>query len=423
MRVSESVMSTVDGPSRFVIHSVEGFGKTTLLAHFPRTLIIGNERGIPRDLPFSVATAHVDTWEGVFDIVDSLRRDEHDFLHAAFDTADWIEPLAHRFVCNRDSGRKTEMNPGQNVLESIEDYGYGKGYIVAEEEFRKLLNAIDILQHERGMHVSFAMHSHVVNFKNPAGLDYDRWEPKCHKRVARAILEWAENVFFGHFDVVSGKIPEEEKAKKLAARPKGIGGDRRLVGTTHTAMWDGKNRNRLPPEIELRDPRELIPLILGEHLKTRTPFPGYAAVDGQAAGVPAPTQHANAPAASTPASATRTAPANDAPKATSADPARTSSRTWTEPRRDVPASSSDTNGRHVEPAESTDRRATHGTATTPTSTATPDPRVELLDRSERVRGLAYRRKVEDWLSRAPNDVAIAKVIAKVNNDLAGNAPA
>jgi len=408
-------MSSTEGPTRFIIHSPEGWGKTTVLAHFDDTIIAGNERGIPRDLPFSVATMHLDSWEGVLDFVDSLRRDRHPFRHVGFDTLDWIEPMIHRFVCARDTGRKTEMNPGAHELISIEDYGWSKGYIVAEEEFRKFLRELDQLQHERGMHISFAMHSHVVTFKNPAGPDFDRWEPKCHKRVARSALEWGENVFFGHFDTVAGKIPSEEKAKKDAARPKGVGGDRRLIATTHTAMWDAKNRHRLPPIIEVSDPRALIPLITGAHLQKRTTPEGWTSP--QIGSVPATSE-----------------PNNVVPFTRSTQPAQSStnghadSRTWTEPSR-------------PEPADTTDRRATHGTPTASAqASATPATQHDLdqrqamapgmradvkdaLDRAQHARGIAYVRKVEDWLTRADTDDKIKKVIEKVNKDLAGNAPA
>lgn len=253
------------------MHSVEGLGKTTLLAHFPKVLIVGNERGVPRDLPFSVATMPINGWLDMFDTVASLRHDEHDFLTLGIDTVDWLEPHIHKFVCERDSGRKTEMNPRGEPLLSIEDYGFGKGYIVAEEEFRRLIYELDILQVERGMHVVMLMHSHVVNFKNPSGPDFDRWEPKCHKRISKVVVEWSENFLFGHFETSVGKIPEEQAKKKDQARPKGISTGRRLLGTRNNAMYDAKNRHAFPEIIELEDPKDLLPQLLGIHLMGKSP--------------------------------------------------------------------------------------------------------------------------------------------------------
>ncbi len=162
------------------------------------------------------------------------------------------------------------MNPKGRQLVSIEDYGYGKGVIIAEEEFRKLISLLDILQHRRRMNVVFLVHSKVVTFKNPAGPDYDRWEPKTHTRISRVLIEWAENVLFGYFEINASKTPEDKERHKMSpdkARAKGFGGAVRLIGTQKNALYDAKNRVNLPAEMTLEDPRELVPLLLGHHIK------------------------------------------------------------------------------------------------------------------------------------------------------------
>src|SRR6185312_5833494 len=140
MDVSQATKSRTDGPTRLAMHTVEGFGKTTMLAHFPSPLIVGAENGIPRDLGFNVATIRPRTWMEQFELIHSLKHDKHSYRTLGYDTLDWIEPQIHQFVLARDSERETEMNPKGRKLLSIEDYGYGKGYLVAEEEFRKLIS-------------------------------------------------------------------------------------------------------------------------------------------------------------------------------------------------------------------------------------------------------------------------------------------
>ncbi len=276
MDVSHVNYAQVDGPARVAVHSDEGWGKTTLLCHFPKPLVVGAENGVPRDIGFSVPVIRPQSWLDLFDLVGSLTTDRHDYKTVGFDTVDWIEPLIYRFVLDRDSKRQTEVNPKGRLLESIEDYGYGKGYLVAEEEFRKLITALDVLQAKRGMHVVMLMHSKVRTFKNPSGPDYDRWEPKCHDRIARVIVEWAENVLFGFFEINASKVPEDKERHKMSpdkARAKGFGGGVRLIGTQKNALYDAKNRVKLPPQIEFNDPTELIPLLLGEHLDRVAPPP------------------------------------------------------------------------------------------------------------------------------------------------------
>ncbi len=200
-------------------------------------------------------------------MIRSLRYDKHDYLTLGYDTLDWIEPQIHQFVLERDSGRETEMNPKGRKLISIEDYGYGKGYLVAEEEFRKLIGALDELQAHRGMHVVLLMHSQVRAFKNPTGPDFDRYEPKCQARIARVSIEWAENVLFGYFPVTASKEPDDVKRNEKTAKAKGMGNGTRMLGANQCAMYDAKNRVGLPNEFELPNTYDdLLPILLGENV-------------------------------------------------------------------------------------------------------------------------------------------------------------
>jgi hypothetical protein len=300
VKITEAQESRTDGPVRFAMHGLPGIGKSTLVAHFPKVVFLSHEeQNVPRDLPFKVKTlTGFRDWTDVLDTVDSLTNDPHDFITVAIDTVDWLEPLIHRYVCERDSGRKTEMNPASAKLESIEDYGFQKGYIVAEEEFRRLVWRLDILQARRGMHVAMLAHSHVKNFKNPGGADYDRWVMKVHPRIAQVVVEWSETMLFGFFEAFVSKEPEEKK--KLGARAKGSSTGRRLLGTQWNAQYDAKNRCRLPAEMELADPRALIPFVLGEHLyPQQEDGPGVASdsrpVESSSTATPSPRRRPPAP--------------------------------------------------------------------------------------------------------------------------------
>jgi hypothetical protein len=232
-----------DGPLRILISSVEGWGKTTFANHFPNTIYIAPEDGFPRDLdPLPQVFEGLATWSDVLDAIDVLINEEHGFNTLVFDTLDWVEPLCHAFVCQRDSGRKTEMNKGGHKLESIEDYGYGKGYVVAAEEFRNLIAKLVELRIKRNMHVVVLTHAQVKKFSNPEGEDYDRWEPKVHGKVSRLFVEWSDAHLFGFYEVEAGKLGDERKAK-------GVSTGRRVFGTQHNATYDAKNRLGMPPRV------------------------------------------------------------------------------------------------------------------------------------------------------------------------------
>lgn len=269
MKISDVMKASFIGPTRLLLHSVEGFGKTTLAAFFPRPVFVSAERSFPRDLGFNPMHVEPTTWNDVITFVRSLIEDQHDFETIVFDTWDWIDALVQRYVCDRDTNRKSEINPKGHVLEGIEDYGYGKGYVQVAEQVRTFTQLLNELQSRRGMHIVVLSHSHVKEFKNPAGENFDRWVPKVHERSARIWVEWAENVLFGYFEVTASK----DDPKKLGAKAKASGTDRRILGAKHHALYDAKNRFNLAALIELGAPADLIPYLIGAHLN---PPPDYA---------------------------------------------------------------------------------------------------------------------------------------------------
>ncbi len=262
-------MSSADGPARIVIHGQGGTGKTTAGCFFSKPIIIGAEEGIPRDLGFTVPIVRPRSWPHMFDIIASLTTDPHDYETGVVDTADWVEPLSHAYVCDRDSNRETEMNKKGKPLISIEDYGFARGFLCAEEEWVRLLNAIDVLQYRRRMNWVFLVHTNVRPFKNPMGPDYDRYELKTQARVSAKLFEWAETVAFLHFRRDASKI-SEDKERGPNAKAKAVEGvGQRLVGLQDSALYDAKNRVRLPPVIPMpANPNEFVSMLLGDHLRS-----------------------------------------------------------------------------------------------------------------------------------------------------------
>ena len=429
MDLSNATPSRIDGPTRFAMHAVEGFGKTTIACHFPNPIIVGAENGIPRDLGFAVQTLSPRSWFDVFDIAGSLMNDRHDYGTVVLDTVDWMEPLIHRFVTERDSERQTEMNPKGRKLLSIEDYGYGKGYLVAEEEFRKLITVLDELQAKRGMHVVMLMHSQVRTFKNPAGPDFDRYEPKCQQRISRVIVEWCENLLFGYFQVLSSKEPDDVARNEKTARAKGIGTGVRVVGARQTAMYDAKNRVSLPPEFELGENiGDLIPVLLGENVAQndrRAPLRAVVRDEGWA-----DRQHREA-------GAQAQAQARDDAREMVSGGDRLSVNHQT---RDTTSTRDEQNGPQTAPAKQdsqedlkakweAERKAERDSKTNGKQAAqqakpaqSVDPTLARLTKaiteSGRLKGDAYRKNVEKWSTQAAGEVPkIEAIIKRVEKDL------
>ena len=208
-------------PQKTVIYGPEGIGKSTLAANFPAPVFIDTENGT-HHLEVARVPAPT-TWDEVTATVQALATEPHEFKTLIVDTIDWLEKLLVEDLCRRSN--KT----------SIEDFGYGKGYVVLAEEATKFLASLNPLL-ARGMHVVLLAHCRIAKFEQPdAAGAYDRYELKLTKQGGPLIKEWCDMLLFANYFT---KVAENESGKK-----RGVGGRERKLYTSHTAAWDAKNRH------------------------------------------------------------------------------------------------------------------------------------------------------------------------------------
>jgi hypothetical protein len=214
-------------PQKVVLYGPEGVGKSTLAGQSPDPVFLDTEGGTHHlDVARFDAVA---TWEEITAAVTQLAKADHPFRTLVIDTADWLEKRLAEHLCRKSN------------KESIEDFGYGKGWVILAEEFARFLTSLDALT-ERGMHVVFLAHSTVKKFEAPdqAG-SYDRFELKLSKQNAPLLKEWADLVLFGNFVT---KVAEKDNGKM-----RGIGGKERVLFANHSAAYDAKNRHGLPDKL------------------------------------------------------------------------------------------------------------------------------------------------------------------------------
>lgn len=226
-------------PDRILLVGTEGVGKTTFAAEAPSPVFICAEDGIPPVLGEVARFPAPQSFSDVQEAIRVLAREEHDYRTLVIDTLDWLEPLIWRDLCTRNGWVDKETG-----TPDIERPGYGKGYVAATEEWRKLLAGLDVLRNRKGMEIILLAHAAIKSFQNPAGDDYMRYECKLHKGAAALVKEWTDtNLFAIH----------EEFAKEVNGRVtrKGINTGHRVIHTVRDAAWDAKNRYDLPPTLPL----------------------------------------------------------------------------------------------------------------------------------------------------------------------------
>lgn len=213
-------------PQRVVIYGVESVGKTTFAAQFPAPLFLDIEAGTAH---LEVDRAAIDTWADLHQAIKEAAATNYQTI--VIDSADWAERL-----CVEDLLATTKKN-------SIEDFGYGKGWVQVAERMSRLLTALDSLI-ANGKHVVLLAHSKVQRVEPPDLMTaYDRYELKMSKQCSPLVKEWADELWFFRFKT---KVIETENGKA-----KGTGGKQRIILTTHSAAYDAKTRSGLAEELPM----------------------------------------------------------------------------------------------------------------------------------------------------------------------------
>jgi|SRR5690625_387264 len=211
-----------------VIHGQPGEGKTTFAVGAPNPVFVQTEDGLGIHQPdaFPVATE----WSQVISAIASLYESDHKTV--VIDSLSALEPLIWKQVST------------DNNVSSIEQIGYGKGYIFAMEYWQELIKACQGLTRQ-GKTVILIAHTDVVKFDPPDGEAYDRYQVKLHKRAVAHLVEQADVIGFAHMPVYVKKDDSQGSGK---AKSKG---DQRLLRVAPDPAVIAKNRYQMPEIIRL----------------------------------------------------------------------------------------------------------------------------------------------------------------------------
>ena len=211
---------------KVVLYGVEGIGKSTFASQFPNPVFIDTE-GSTSNMNVQ-RLDNPNSWQMLIDEVNYVKQTKI-CSTLIIDTADWAETLANKHVIAR------------NGITSIEDLGYGKGYIMVGEEFGKLLNLLSDLI-GIGINVVITAHADIKKFEKPDELGkFDRYQLKLSKQCAPLLKEWADVVLFANYETT---VITDSKTKSKVAT-----GGQRVMYTTHHPAWDAKNRHGLPDKL------------------------------------------------------------------------------------------------------------------------------------------------------------------------------
>lgn len=221
-------------PLRVVIYGPEGIGKSTLAAGAPSPLFLDTERGSGHlDVKRVSINSFADLKDALETVVGLVKTKAFEYKSLVLDTADNLWRLCADHVCA--VGKKN----------SIEDFGYGKGYGMAFDTFRDVLHALDFIN-RHGVWIVVVSHAMVEKIAPPDAAEYSKYcikvsAPTKQAQVAREYLkEWCDCLLFAHYEVT---VNTEQK--------RAMGGAERILSTSSHPAWEAKNRVGLPEHLPM----------------------------------------------------------------------------------------------------------------------------------------------------------------------------
>lgn len=225
-----------DNPPVSLLYGVDGVGKTSLAGEWPSPILYLPTEGErpPSDVELTTPGT-VESFAQLLDIFGELLTEEHDFRTVVVDSLDGLEPLVWGATCARLG------------INSIEEAGFGKGYIEADTEWGEYLSAVAALA-RAGIYVVQLAHPEIVRFDSPTTDPYSRYTIKLHKRANALLREKADIVLFMNYRV-SLKEKEVGFNKKVSHAE---GGNERLMHFSEKAGFTAKNRFSMPDSLPFK---------------------------------------------------------------------------------------------------------------------------------------------------------------------------
>jgi len=227
-------------PPRIVLLGTEKIGKSSFAAgsDSPIFVPIKLEEGIDDlNVPkFPVC----DTLDKAMDALRVLGTEDHNFKTVVIDSASTLEPIIWQAVC---------LEKG---WASIEDPGFGRGYVEALNKWRELMEVLDFLRDEKGMAIIIIGHTKTKTYNDPERSSYDRFVFDIKENVEHALYRWSDLIGFANKNI--GIVEEKVGFNKKVTKGVDLDSETHYLFTKRTPAHPGGGRGpygRLPAEIPL----------------------------------------------------------------------------------------------------------------------------------------------------------------------------
>jgi len=188
---------------RIVLYGTGGIGKSTLAAYLPAPLFLDVESSTEfLEVAYDSELRTAPSWSMLRGKLAAIAQAPPKGVRSiVIDTASVAEELAKEHVI---ATRKTDKG---RLVDSIEGFGWGKGWQFVYDEFNGLLADLDRIA-TLGVNVCLVAHEVSALVPYPAAEDFIRWEPllysgdkKGRGSTRERVKNWSDHVVFIGYDV------------------------------------------------------------------------------------------------------------------------------------------------------------------------------------------------------------------------------
>jgi hypothetical protein len=224
-------------PFRFLVHGVEGVGKSTFASNALDPVFIQTEDGLSQiDVPrFPLA----ESFDSVVENLDVLLNEKHSYKTVVIDSMDWLEQLAaHKILA---AEKKKTLG-----------FDYGTGYKLLIPLFETVIHRLNRLRRERKMNCVLIAHTKTEKVEDPSGTSYDQYAPRLDKRINGLVKEWSDIIGFATHKIRKETEDEGFNKTRTVAKPvKDTSGNSRILYLESSPSIVAKSRYALPTEMPL----------------------------------------------------------------------------------------------------------------------------------------------------------------------------
>ncbi len=216
----------INKPFFIAVYGQAGIGKSSFGAAFPEPIFLPTEEGTNQ---LNVARFPKPT--SFTEVIEMLNELPLTYKTLVIDSLDSLETLIWRACVAEANDFK---------IKTIEDFGYGKGYVVAGDKWKQFFDKLNILRDS--MNIVLICHSQFKTVNDPFHAQpFDRNDLKLNKSASSLIKESVDAILFATFEV---HVKTDKSGKSKA-----FGDGKRILYTEGRPWFEAKNRYGLPHSI------------------------------------------------------------------------------------------------------------------------------------------------------------------------------